>query len=135
MNDHRLLTAEEAALLCQTAERWLRRGEHELNLGERAAKLLARATVRPEACDRSDIASVDSSLEVELWNCKDLLQFTLVRPQDADTQLRRISFLTAFGLSFIGLSVGTVTRVQSMTGSWNAARILASQPSAEMVQG
>ena len=134
MIDHRLLTAEEAALLCQAAEGWLRCGEHELNLGERAAKLLARATVRPEGCDRSDIAGIDCALEVELWNCKDLLQFTLVHPQDADAQLRRISVLTAFGLSFIGLTVGTVTRFQSITGNWNTACIRASQPSAELAQ-
>lgn len=132
MTEQRYLTSNEAAMLCQAAESWLRRGEHEFNLGERTLRLLSRAKMRVEDCSRRDIAGVNSILEVELMDCRGLLEFTLVRPDDADALKRRVSILTSLGLSFIGQPVGAVAQFPCTSGSWNVARLRAARPCDDM---
>jgi transcription elongation GreA/GreB family factor len=134
MTDWRFLTSDEAALLCQAAEGWLRRGAHELDLGERALRLLSRATVRPEGCNRRDIAGVNHTLEVELMDCRDLLEFTLVHPGHADALQRRVSILTPLGLSFIGQPVGAIAPFPCMAGSWNVAKLRTTRLCGEMAR-
>lgn len=124
MSDVRFLTKEEYRLLSRETERWLRLGDVELNPGEQALHLLSRATLRRAGCLRDDIASVEWTLQIALTGCKDLREFTLVLPRDADASRRRVSILTPLGLSFIGQPVGALASFPLTTGDSGSARLV-----------
>lgn len=125
MNNARFLTPEEATLLSDAAEHWLRLGDVELNPGEYVLQLLLKATVRPLTCAREDIASLNWTVAVELPGCDALKELTLVCPEEADMSRGRVSVLTALGLSFIGRVVGCVAPIQLATGWPEKASLLA----------
>lgn len=80
MVDSRFLTLEEARLLGDAAERWLRLRDVEFNAGEYAAALLAAAQVRAEHCEREDIATLGRTLLLAVPGEADAIPITLVRP-------------------------------------------------------
>lgn len=125
MNGARYLTVEESRLLSRTAERLLRLADVELNLGEHVLKVLTQATLRQAGCRREDIASINSTVKIQMLGCSDQLEFTLVCPRDADPALRRVSILTPLGLSFLGRAVGAVVRVPLASGHSRFASLLA----------
>lgn len=125
--DTRFLTNEEAALLSQAAEHWLRLGDVELNPGEHVLKLLRNAAVRPKACPREDIASLNWTLKLALPDDEEPQELTLVCPADADLSLARVSVLTLLGLSFVGRVVGSVAPLQWAGGSAKVVRLLAAK--------
>lgn len=133
MNSARFFTAEEAALLSDAAEHWLRLGDVELNPGDYVLQLLAQATVRPSTCAREDIASLNWTVAVELPGCDAPKEMTLVCPEDADISRGRVSVLTAVGLSFIGRVVGCVAQIQLSTGLPEGASLLAVRRPATLV--
>jgi regulator of nucleoside diphosphate kinase len=116
VNGARYLTVEESRLLSRTAERLLRLADVELNLGEHVLKVLRQATLRQTGCRREDIASINSTVKIQMLGCSDQLEFTLVCPRDADPASRRVSILTPLGLSFLGRAVGAVVRVPLASG-------------------
>lgn len=132
MNGARYLTAEESMLLSRTAERLLRLAEVELNLGEHVLKLLKQATLRQMDCGRVDIASINSTVQIQMLGCGDQLEFTLVCPRDADPAARRVSILTPLGLSFLGRAVGAVVRVPLASGHSRCATLLAAWKCAKL---
>ena len=124
MSDARLLTMDEAQLLSRATEHWLRLGEVELNPGEQALALLSQATLRPRGCTREDVAGLNWTLQIEPADGREVREFTLVCPRDADVSQRRVSVLTPLGLSFIGQTVGAMARLPHATGGTSAVRIL-----------
>lgn len=102
MNPRRLLTVEEAALIEEAAERWLRMRQFEFNAGESAAALLAQAQLRPEGCTRRDIASLGRALLLEIPGELEPRVLTLVRPQEEDLARGHVSILSDIGLACIG---------------------------------
>jgi regulator of nucleoside diphosphate kinase len=130
VNDARDLTAKESLLLSRTAERLLRLADVELNLGEHVLTLLKQATLRQADCKRDDIASIDSTVRIQMVGCSEELEFTLVCPDDADPASRRVSILTPLGLSFLGRTVGAVVRVPLVSRHSRPATLLAVRRSA-----
>lgn len=125
MNDARYLTATESMLLSRTAERLLRLADVEFNLGEHVLALLKKATLRQTDCKRDDIASINSTVRIQMMGCSDQLEFTLVFPENADPASRRVSILTPLGLSFLGRTVGAVVRVPLVSRHSRPATLLA----------
>jgi regulator of nucleoside diphosphate kinase len=125
VNDARYLTAKESMQLSRTAERLLRLADVEFNLGEHVLALLKQATFRQTDCKRDDIASIDSTVRIQMMGCSDQLEFTLVWPEDADPASRRVSILTPLGLSFLGRTVGAVVRVPLVHKHSRPATLLA----------
>jgi hypothetical protein len=125
--DTRFLTSEEATLLSQAAEHWLRLGDVELNPGEHVLKLLRNAAVRPKACPREDIASLNWTLELALPDDPAPQELTLVCPGDADLSLARVSVLTLLGLNFVGRVVGSVAPLQLGGGPPKVVKLLAAR--------
>lgn len=104
---NRYLTYEEAGLVEQAAERWLRLRDVEFNAGEEAAALIARCQLREPGCARRDIATLDSRILLEVPGHAAPVPLTLVRPEDEDLLEGRVSLLGALGLPIIGQVVGS----------------------------
>ncbi len=135
MNDVRFLTMEEATVLSHAAERWLRLGDVELNPGEQVLGLLTRAAVRPQDCKREDIAGINRTLMLQLPDCEEPKELTLVSPEEADASLNRVSVLTSLGLSFVGRVVGSIAQLQLAAGPSMTARLLAVRRCASLEGG
>jgi transcription elongation GreA/GreB family factor len=127
MNDVRFLTSEEAVLLSDAAENWMRLRDVELNPGEYLLQLLSGATVRPRKCAREDIASLNWTMAVELPGYGEPKELTLVSPKDADISFGRVSVLSLLGLSFIGRVVGSVAQIELASGLSKKASLLAAR--------
>lgn len=119
-------------LLSGTAERLLRLADVELNLGEQVLTLLKQATLRQMDCKRDDIASINSTVRIQMTGFTDQWEFTLVCPRDADHASHRVSILTPLGLTFLGRAVGSVVpvplaskhpRPATLLAVWKAARL------------
>ena len=132
MNDACYLTAEESMLLSGNAERLLRLADVELNLGEHVLTLLKQATLRQADCKREDIASINSTVRIQMMGCSEQLDFTLVCPRDADPASRRVSILTPLGLTFLGRIVGAVVQVPLVSRHSRPATLLAVWKSARL---
>ena len=132
MNDACYLTAEESMLLSGNAERLLRLADVELNLGEHVLTLLKQATLRQTDCKREDIASINSTVRIQMMGCSEQLEFTLVCPRDADPASRRVSILTPLGLTFLGRTVGAVVQVPLVSRHSRPATLLAVWRSARL---
>lgn len=132
MNGARFLTVDESMMLSRTAERLLRLADVELNLGEHVLRLLRQATLRQTSCKRKDLASINSTVKIQMLGCSDHLEFTLVCPRDADPASRRVSILTPLGLSILGRAVGAVVPIPLASGDSRFARLLAVWACAEL---
>lgn len=107
----RFLTQEEAGLIQQAAERWLRLRDVEFNAGEYAAALLALSEVRNEACARQDVATLGRTILLDLPGEQEPIPITLVRPADEDLWQGRVSLLSDLGLACIGKVLGSEIRI------------------------
>ena len=132
MNDIRYLTSKESMQLSRTAERLLRVADVEFNLGEHVLALLKQATLRQTDSKREDIASIESTVRIQMMGCRDQLEFTLVWPEDADPASRRVSILTPLGLSLLGRTVGAVVRIPLVSRHSRPATLLAVWRSARL---
>ena len=119
-------------LLSGNAERLLRLADVELNLGEHVLTLLKQATLRQTDCKREDIASINSTVRIQMMGCSEQLEFTLVCPRDADPASRRVSILTPLGLTFLGRTVGAVVQVPLVSRHSRPATLLAVWKSARL---
>jgi len=111
MNQPRFLTPEEAHLIQDAAERWLRLRDVEFNAGEDAAALLAAAQVRAEHCVREDIAALGRTLLLAVPGEPEAVALTLVRPQEEDLWSGRVSVLSDLGLACLGQVQGSDIRL------------------------
>lgn len=111
MNQARFLTPEEARLIQDAAERWLRLRDVEFNAGEDAAALLAAAQVRAEHCAREDIATLGRTLLLAVAGEPEAVAITLVRPQEEDLWSGRVSVLSDLGLACLGQVQGSEIRL------------------------
>jgi transcription elongation GreA/GreB family factor len=104
---NRYLTYEEAGLVEQAAEQWLRLRDVEFNAGEEAAALIARCQLREPGCTRRDIATLDSRILLKVQGHPSPVPLTLVRPEDEALLEGRVSLLGELGLPLIGQVVGS----------------------------
>ena len=111
MSYPRFLTEEECGLIQQAAEHWLRLGDVEFNAGEYAAALLAVSELRDPACARTDIATLDSTILLEVPGELAAVAITLVRPAEEDLLGGRVSILSDLGLACVGQVIGSEVRV------------------------
>ncbi|MBC5784603.1 GreA/GreB family elongation factor [Ramlibacter sp. USB13] len=111
MNTNRYLTADEAVLIQNAAERWLRVRDIEFNAGEDAAALLAASHIREPHCAREDVAALGRTLLLEIPGEAEPIPITLVRPQDEDLWRGRVSVLSDLGLACIGQVLGSHIRI------------------------
>ena len=111
MDDPCFLTLEEARLLGDAAERWLRLRDVEFNAGEYAASLLAAAQVRADHCVREDIATLGRTLLLAVPGEPEAIPITLVRPQEEDLWSGRVSVLSDLGLACLGRVQGSAVRI------------------------
>ncbi|VTU23172.1 GreA/GreB family elongation factor [Variovorax sp. PBL-E5] len=132
MNTLRFLTTGEATLLSDAAERWLRLRDVEINLGELALKVLRAATLRPAACRRRDIASLNWTIDAQFPGASAPVAFTLVSPAAADITQGRVSLLSFIGLALIGHAIGAVVRLPLRGGQAVDARLVALRPCPEL---
>jgi transcription elongation GreA/GreB family factor len=107
----RFLTREEAGIIEEAAELWLRLRDIEYNAGEDAATLLARSELRDEDCARQDIATLDRTILLSVPGEGDPIPITLVRPPDEDLWRGRVSLLSDLGLACIGQVLGSEVRI------------------------
>jgi transcription elongation GreA/GreB family factor len=110
-NDRRLLTHEEARVIQEAAEGWLRLREVEFNAGEYAAAVLAGSTLRDAACTRRDIASLGATIFLDVPGEPEPIPITLVRPGEEDLWRGRVSLLSDLGLACIGQERGSSVRI------------------------
>ncbi|MBC5783699.1 hypothetical protein H8N03_12145 [Ramlibacter sp. USB13] len=108
---NRYLTHEEAGLVEEAAEQWLRMRDVEFNAGEEAAALIARCQLREPGCERRDVATLDRTILLEVPGHPAPVPLTLVRPQDEDLWQGRVSLLGELGLPIIGHVVGSHVRL------------------------
>jgi transcription elongation GreA/GreB family factor len=111
VNDRRFLTPEEAGLIEQAAERWLRMRDVEFNAGEYAATVLARSVLRDEQCPRKDVATLDRPILLEVPGEHAPIPITIVRPAHEDLCEGRVSILSELGLACIGQVLGGEVRI------------------------
>jgi transcription elongation GreA/GreB family factor len=118
MRTTRLLTLEEAAVIEEAAEKWLRMRDVEFNAGEWAADLLAEAELRSPDCRRRDIASLGRSILLEIAGELEPECITLVRPGEEDPRAGRVSILGDIGLACIGQVVCSEIRLPHGTATF-----------------
>jgi transcription elongation GreA/GreB family factor len=118
MRTCRYLTLEEAALIEEAVERWLRMRDVEFNAGEWAAALLAEAHLRDPGCRRRDIASLGRSILLEVPHEAEPAAITLVRPGEEDPRHGRVSILSDVGLACIGQVVCSEIRLPHGTATF-----------------
>ena len=107
MNDRRILTIEEADLLQEAAERWLRLRDVELNPGECAAAIVAGSELQRGDSPRRDVASLGRTIMLEVPGRIAPVLITLVRPGDHDHARGHMSILSDIGLACIGRHVAS----------------------------
>jgi transcription elongation GreA/GreB family factor len=111
MNNRRFLTLEEAGLIEQAAEHWLRMRDVEFNAGEYAATVLARSVLRDEQCARQDVATLDRAILLDVPGEQAPIPITIVRPPHEDLCAGRVSILSDLGLACIGQVLGGEVRI------------------------
>jgi transcription elongation GreA/GreB family factor len=111
VNSRRFLTPEEAGLIEQAAEHWLRMRDVEFNAGEYAATVLARSVVRDEHCPRRDVATLDRAILLDVPGEQAPIPITIVRPAHEDLCEGRVSILSDLGLACIGKPLGGEVRI------------------------
>lgn len=111
MKQARFLTPEEAGLVEQAAEQWLRMRDVEINAGEDAAALVAAAHLRAHDCTRDDIAALGRTILLAVPGEPEPVPITLVRPRDEDLWRGRVSVLSELGLACLGHVRGSTIRM------------------------
>jgi len=107
----RFLTLEEAGLVEEAAEQWLRMRDVEFNAGEDAAALVAAAQLRASDCTREDIAALGRTILLGVPWEPEPVPITLVRPRDEDLWRGRVSVLSELGLACLGHVRGSTIRM------------------------
>lgn len=107
----RLLTREEAGLVEQAAEHWLRLRDVEINAGEYAAGLLRRSQFREQGCTRQDVATLGRTILLQVPGEQAPVPIQLVRPADEDLWSGRVSIVSDLGLACVGKVLGSEVRV------------------------
>lgn len=111
MTAPRWLTAEEARLIQQAAENWLRLRDVEFNAGEYAAALLSVSVLREGDCGRKDIASLGRAILLQVPGEPEPIPIVLVRPAEEDLRSGHVSILSDLGLACIGQVQGSDIRI------------------------
>lgn len=111
MKHARCLSHEEALVIEQAAESWLRLRDVEFNAAEYAAALLAGAVLREEGCEREDVASLGRTMLLKVPGEPEVIPIRLVRPEDEDLRRGHVSVLSELGLASIGKTVGSEVRI------------------------
>jgi hypothetical protein len=107
----RLLTPQEAAIVAQATELWLRLREVEFNPAEQGATLLSTALLRSDTCRRRDIATLGCTLLLQPDCGGGVVELALVLPADQDLKRGHVSILSPLGLACLGQVNGNVMQL------------------------
>jgi regulator of nucleoside diphosphate kinase len=111
MKFDRYLTQEDTATLGRLTEELLRLREVTFNTGEKLIEVLTTSVLLPKNAKKQGCVSLYSEVAYRLIGSDQVHSIVIVRPQDADETLARVSILAPLPIALIGRAKDSVVEV------------------------
>lgn len=111
MKIERFLSQEDAATLSRLADQLLRMREVNINFAEQLIELISSSILLPENVQRDDCVALHSEVSFREVGASRIETIILVRPQEAQDALARISNLAPVALALIGRPRGSIAEI------------------------